>query len=194
MARKQIYLLGRAIAVFAMALMALVAFTAQAVPRATASDDRISGTARADVITGRDGDDVLSGHGGPDRLSGGRGNDTLTGGAGRDRLSGGRGDDLAARRLRRGHPERRPRRRRDPRPATAGATEWCADGAATSRSSTSSTWRVGCETCAGRGNPRRRWRTGRRLPPRRPNPSGPVPTPDPADPPDRSRSRSGPGP
>ena len=64
MARRQIYLLCRAVAVFAMALSALAPLTAHAVPRATASDDRISGTARADVITGRDGDDVLSGHGG----------------------------------------------------------------------------------------------------------------------------------
>ena len=48
-----------------MALIALSPFTAQAEPRATASHDRISGTARADVIAGRGGDDVLSGTAGP---------------------------------------------------------------------------------------------------------------------------------
>jgi hypothetical protein len=81
LARKQIYLLRYAIAVFAIALMALPPLTAHAMPRASASDERISGTARADILTGRSGDDVLSGRGGADRINGGRGNDTLTAGA-----------------------------------------------------------------------------------------------------------------
>lgn len=93
MARRLTYSRSMLAAACALLLGALGSPGAGAAARATAADDRLSGTARADVLAGRGGDDVLAGRGGADRLSGGRGNDVLRGGGGRDRLSGGPGDD-----------------------------------------------------------------------------------------------------
>lgn len=61
--------------------------------RATAGNNKFTGSNRADVMSGGAGNDKLYGKGGNDTLNGDAGNDTLVGGAGKDTLNGGTGND-----------------------------------------------------------------------------------------------------
>ncbi len=95
----RVRILGRGVALAALALMAVVFVAAAApeeeeeTPRCHGRRAKIVGTDGNDVIHGTPGRDVIWGGGGDDQIFGSLGNDLICGGPGDDLIHGGRGND-----------------------------------------------------------------------------------------------------